>query len=136
MEDDEGKEDSEGEDEMEEDLEKLHVNENKEENKSELQGASAAGQNRNDDIFTVKIGPQSTSSVSAVQQSNSDTPSLFVPHARMNTLLAVNHGMLYMYGGIYESGDKQITLSDMYSLDLHKLDEWNTIIESDLDTKV
>ena len=89
-----------------------------------------------EDIFTVKIGPQSTSSFSVVQQNNSDTLTLFVPHPRMNTLLAVNHGILYMYGGIYEAGDKQITLPDMHSLDVHKIDEWNTIIESDLDTKV
>lgn len=36
-----------------------------------------------------------------------------------------------MYGGIYEEGDKQVTLNDFYSLDIHKLDEWNVIVAED-----
>merc|ERR1740137_448400 len=42
--------------------------------------------------------------------------------------MAVKRGVLYMYGGMYEDGDKQLTLNDFYSLDLNKLEEWQTII--------
>ena len=122
---------------MQEDLENLNVNEGEEENKTGMtDGATAAGHDHSDSVFTVTEGPQSTNSSSVIQQSNSDSRTLFVPHPRMNTLMAVKHGILYMYGGIYEAGDKQLTLSDMYSLDLHKLDEWSIIIESDLESKV
>jgi hypothetical protein len=34
----------------------------------------------------------------------------------MNCGLAVKRGLLYLYGGLVEEGDKQFTLSDFYSL--------------------
>ena len=132
-------EDSEEEEEMEDDLEKLNVNEDERESNSKVsgsQGACAVSQDDGDGVFTVKIGPESTSVSSSEYQPNSDSSIQFVPHPRMNALLTVKHGILYLYGGIFEEGDKQLTLSDMYSLDLHKLDEWNVIIESDLKEKV
>ncbi|XP_077982693.1 kelch domain-containing protein 4-like [Glandiceps talaboti] len=55
------------------------------------------------------------------------------PCGRMNTLLAVKHGILYCYGGIYEEGEKEVTLSDMYSLDIHKQNEWKLL--QAMDTK-
>ena len=130
---------SEKEDEIWEDLEKLNVNKREEYNiveRFESQGAAVGSRGDSDDIFTVKIGLQSTDSADLLKHSGTECPTPFVPHPRMNTLLAVKHGILYMYGGIYEVGDKQLTLSDMYSLDLHKLEEWNVLIGSDLDTKV
>ena len=132
----EQKEDSEEEEEMEEDLEKLNVNEAEGESNSESQGACAVSPDDSDGIFTVKIGPESTSVSSSDQQPNLDSSVQFVPHPRMNALLTVKNGILYLYGGIFEEGDKQLTLSDMYSLNLHKLDEWNVIIKSDLKEKV
>ena len=135
----EQKQDSEGEEEMEEDLENLNVNEAEGEinsKVSESQGACAVNPDDSDGIFTVKIGPETTSVSSSDQQPNLNSSVPFVPHPRMNALLTVKHGILYLYGGIFEEGDKQLTLSDMYSLDLHKLDEWNVIIKSDLKEKV
>ena len=40
-------------------------------------------------------------------------------------------GQLFLFGGMVEDGDKQITLNDFYCLDLHKLDEWQTLVEPD-----
>lgn len=40
----------------------------------------------------------------------------YVPQPRMNSGLAFKQGKLYLYGGIYEVGDKQLTLSDLHSL--------------------
>ena len=34
----------------------------------------------------------------------------------MGSGLCVKHGVLYLYGGIVEDGDKQYTLNDMFSL--------------------
>lgn len=43
----------------------------------------------------------------------------------------MHDGTVFMYGGIYEEGDKQITLNDFYSLDFHKRDEWSVLIAED-----
>lgn len=88
-------------------------------------------------VFKLTVGPQSSTSAEHMDSVQySESVSVFVPPARMNTMLAVKNGALFMYGGIYEVGDKQITLSDMYSLDMNKMEEWNIIIESDLKTQV
>ncbi|KAK7806727.1 hypothetical protein U0070_005388 [Myodes glareolus] len=53
------------------------------------------------------------------------------PCPRSNAMLAVKHGLLYVYGGMFEAGDRQVTLSDFYCLDLHKMEEWKTLVEMD-----
>lgn len=53
------------------------------------------------------------------------------PCPRSNAMLAVKHGLLYVYGGMFEAGDRQVTLSDLYCLDLHKMEEWKTLVEMD-----
>lgn len=53
------------------------------------------------------------------------------PCPRSNAMLAVKHSRLYLYGGMFEAGDRQVTLSDLYCLDLHKMDEWTALVEAD-----
>ena len=53
------------------------------------------------------------------------------PSPRSNAMLAVKHGRLYLYGGMFEAGDRQVTLSDLYCLDLHKMEEWMVLVETD-----
>lgn len=53
------------------------------------------------------------------------------PCPRSNAMLAVKHGRLYLYGGMFEAGDRQVTLSDLYCLDLHKMEEWTALVEAD-----
>lgn len=40
------------------------------------------------------------------------------PRGRINAQLAVSGSTLYVYGGIVEIGDKEITLDDLWSLSL------------------
>ncbi|XP_064610949.1 kelch domain-containing protein 4-like [Liolophura sinensis] len=95
-----------------------------------------------DGVFKVTLGTGSSTnageeSVADIKRTASDMDvDVFTPSARMNALLAVKNGVLYMYGGIYEEGDKQVTLSDMYSLDTHRLDEWKILIEQDIKEQV
>ncbi|CAH1099021.1 unnamed protein product [Psylliodes chrysocephalus] len=84
-----------------------------------------------DGIFKVTVGPAPTCSKSNAIFDKQDLTILFQPSPRMNCGLAIKHGILYLYGGMFEDGDKQITFSDFYSLDLKKLDEWKTIIADD-----
>ncbi|KAB0343482.1 hypothetical protein FD754_020408 [Muntiacus muntjak] len=51
------------------------------------------------------------------------------PSPRSNATLTVKHGRLYLYGGMFEAGDRQVTLSDLYCLDLHKMEEWTEWLE-------
>ena len=91
-----------------------------------------------DGIFTVTVaGPQSSTSTSEMPETfNPVQTDCFIPCPRMNPLLCVRHGSLFLYGGVLEDGDRQITLSDFYSLDLHRMDEWKTIIPLDNSTQV
>uniref|UniRef100_A0A6P7G8K9 Kelch domain-containing protein 4-like n=1 Tax=Diabrotica virgifera virgifera TaxID=50390 RepID=A0A6P7G8K9_DIAVI len=83
-----------------------------------------------DGIFKVTVGGAPSTSEGEVINSK-QSPSYFSPSPRMNCGLAIKHGVLYLYGGMYEEGSKQVTFSDFYSLDLKKLDEWKTIIADD-----
>lgn len=56
---------------------------------------------------------------------------LVEPCPRCSAMATVKHGKLYLYGGMFEVGDRQFTLSDLYSLDLHKMDQWEVLVEMD-----
>ncbi|XP_070253866.1 kelch domain-containing protein 4 isoform X3 [Myotis yumanensis] len=60
---------------------------------------------------------------------------LVEPRPRSNAMLAVKHGRLYLFGGMFEAGDRQVTLSDFYCLDLHKMDQWTVLVEADPETQ-
>lgn len=85
-----------------------------------------------DGVFSVKIGPQSSGTFPQNSACSSvdliSTTAIFEPKPRMNASLVIKHGVLFLYGGLYEEGDRQLTLSDFHSLDIHKLDEWQTIV--------
>ncbi|KAM6430653.1 kelch domain-containing protein 4 isoform 2-T2 [Liasis olivaceus] len=57
------------------------------------------------------------------------------PCPRSNAMLAVKHGVLYLCGGMFEVGDRQFTLNDLYALDLHKMEEWKVLVEMDPKTQ-
>ncbi|KAG8437434.1 hypothetical protein GDO86_008220 [Hymenochirus boettgeri] len=57
------------------------------------------------------------------------------PCPRSNAMTAVKQGVLYIYGGMFEVGNRQFTLNDLYSLDLHKMEEWKVLVEMDPKTQ-
>lgn len=71
-----------------------------------------------DGIFTVKIVPQQRKDTESTTKDTDKDVVLdyFVPLPRMNASLVIKHGVLYLYGGIYEEGEKTMTFSDFYSL--------------------
>ncbi|KMZ57336.1 Kelch domain-containing protein 4 [Zostera marina] len=50
------------------------------------------------------------------------------PCGRINSCMVVGRDTLYLYGGMMEIKDQEITLDDLYMLNLSKLDEWKCII--------
>ncbi|KAI4343661.1 hypothetical protein L6164_010983 [Bauhinia variegata] len=55
-------------------------------------------------------------------------PEVVKPCGRINACMAVGKDTLYVYGGMMEIKDREITLDDLYALNLSKLDEWKCII--------
>ncbi|XP_072291153.1 kelch domain-containing protein 4 isoform X2 [Eucyclogobius newberryi] len=60
---------------------------------------------------------------------------LIEPCSRSSALASVRQGKLFLYGGMFEVGDRQFTLNDMYCLDLHKMDQWEVLVEMDPKTQ-
>ncbi|KAG0142547.1 hypothetical protein CROQUDRAFT_50169 [Cronartium quercuum f. sp. fusiforme G11] len=63
---------------------------------------------------------------------NADDPEKSIPLARYNPMLAVLKNTLYIYGGIFESGDREYTLQSFYSLALDKLDRFMCLRDDDI----
>ncbi len=58
-------------------------------------------------------------------------PLLDAPCARFNAMMTVQKGVLYLFGGILEQKDREITLNDFWSLNLDKLSEWTQLLADD-----
>ncbi|OTA69403.1 kelch repeats protein [Hypoxylon sp. EC38] len=62
--------------------------------------------------------------------------SMELPHPRFNAQLAVQDDVLYIYGGTYESKDREYTFDDLHAIDLVKLDGCKQIFKREDDTWV
>lgn len=58
---------------------------------------------------------------------------LALPHSRFNCSTAVMQDILYIYGGMWEKGDREFNLDSMYSIDLGKLEGVRVVWEAFLD---
>ncbi|XP_021720227.1 kelch domain-containing protein 4-like [Chenopodium quinoa] len=65
---------------------------------------------------------------SSKESLNIALPEIVKPCGRINACMAVGRDTLYLYGGMMEIKDREITLDDLYTLNLSKLDEWKCII--------
>ncbi|XP_059916176.1 kelch domain-containing protein 4 [Gadus macrocephalus] len=61
---------------------------------------------------------------------------LVEPCSRCSAMATVRQGKLYLYGGMFEVGDRQFTLNDFYCLDLNKMEQWEVLVEMDPKTQV
>lgn len=87
-----------------------------------------------DGVFTLKIGRAEEMDLD--EDRKMDIVEKFRPSPRMNACLATHGNILYLYGGVCEKGDVQITYNDLYSINTQKFDEWKIIIEPMKDTEV
>ncbi|KAM8751125.1 kelch domain-containing protein 4 [Acanthopagrus schlegelii] len=60
---------------------------------------------------------------------------LVEPCQRSSSMTTTRQGKLFLYGGMFEVGDRQFTLNDFYCLDLHKMDQWEVLVEMDPKTQ-
>jgi len=80
----------------------------------------------NDLSFLGKLG------ASGGEDKQEPVKDVFIPSPRFSSGLVYKSGTLYLFGGLLESGSKDYTLKDFYSLDTKKLDSWNVLIEDDV----
>ncbi|KAK8944048.1 hypothetical protein KSP40_PGU009415 [Platanthera guangdongensis] len=66
--------------------------------------------------------------VSCSEVQSSTLSEVVRPCGRINACMVAGKDTLYVYGGMMEMKDREITLDDLYSLNLSKLDEWKCII--------
>ncbi|XP_023930856.1 kelch domain-containing protein 4-like [Lingula anatina] len=135
--DEEGEEEEEDMD-VEEEVKHLKI----EGNKTDSTESSSSPKNEettfDDGVFKVTVGPQTTSQSGDGTGDSGSTcmeADIFMPRPRMNAMVTVKNNQLFLYGGLYEEGDKQITLDDMYSLDVQKVEEWNIICKGNVDSQ-
>ena len=58
------------------------------------------------------------------------------PSPRINPSLIVRGNTLYLYGGVTELGDIEVTLDDCWSIDLSKRDMWKKVLGGTMHTLV
>lgn len=85
-----------------------------------------------DGVFTMTVGGSGAGGAAKDGKKGGKAVSLNGPSPRSHVGIAFSKGVLYVYAGIYEEDDRQYTLTDFYSLDVHKLDEWRTILGCDM----
>ncbi|KAK1683887.1 hypothetical protein QYE76_044735 [Lolium multiflorum] len=92
---------------------------------SEVHGVS---NHLNKSLSLTKAGSSENADVISDSAAEEAAPEAIKPIGRINASMAVGKDMLYLYGGMMEVKDREITLDDLYSLNLSKLDEWKCII--------
>jgi len=53
------------------------------------------------------------------------------PCPRLNAAVVMKKGIMYLYGGMLEHKDQQITLNDLWAIDVKKVDAWKELVKSD-----
>lgn len=79
-------------------------------------------------LTLTKVGSSQNADIISESTEEEAAPEAIKPIGRINASMAVGKDMLYLYGGMMEVKDREITLDDLYSLNLSKLDEWKCII--------
>ncbi|KAL8142011.1 hypothetical protein V2J09_015043 [Rumex salicifolius] len=77
-----------------------------------------------DNISEMSVEPSTSNN----NMQNSAEPEIIKPCGRINSCTVVGRDTLYLFGGMMEIKDREITLDDLYMLNLSKLDEWKCLI--------
>lgn len=96
-----------------------NISDNTKRNGTIVAGEGASGSGKKDLQSSKKVAVQ-----------NSVSPEIVKPCGRINSCMVVGKDTLYIYGGMMEIRDQEITLDDLYMLNLSKLDEWKCIIQA------
>uniref|UniRef100_A0A162A0E6 DUF4110 domain-containing protein n=1 Tax=Daucus carota subsp. sativus TaxID=79200 RepID=A0A162A0E6_DAUCS len=80
------------------------------------------------DVVSITSDGKANELCAKVSKQNSAVQEVVKPCGRINSCMVVGRDTLYVYGGMMEVRDREITLDDLYALNLSKLDEWKCLI--------
>lgn len=69
-----------------------------------------------DGVFTMRVSTVQPAKNEPHTSSVTSVDTISHPHSRINCSLAIKGHNLFMYGGVFEEGDREHTLGDLYSL--------------------
>ncbi|KAG7380254.1 kelch domain containing 4 [Phytophthora pseudosyringae] len=70
------------------------------------------------------------------EEPEEEEPAAPSPCPRINPAVMIRGSTLYVYGGVVEDGDREITLDDCWSLDLKRLDEWKEVLSGTMSQQI
>ncbi|EGZ21878.1 hypothetical protein PHYSODRAFT_491177 [Phytophthora sojae] len=71
-----------------------------------------------------------------VKDPEEEEPAAPAPCPRINPAVMIRGSTLYVYGGVVEDGDREITLDDCWSLDLKRLEEWKQVLPGTMSQQI
>ncbi|KAE9089031.1 hypothetical protein PF010_g19158 [Phytophthora fragariae] len=74
--------------------------------------------------------------VVASDEPEEEEPAAPAPCPRINPAVMIRGSTLYVYGGVVEDGDREITLDDCWSLDLKRLEEWKQVLPGTMSQQI
>ncbi|RLO01966.1 hypothetical protein DYB28_012316, partial [Aphanomyces astaci] len=116
LEDDDEEEKEEEKEEEVEDIVKKDVDESKHDD------------DHHDVVEAVVLPPKGPAQVEPVPQDKDEVAAVRMPLPRINPALIVRGNTFFVYGGVLEDGDREITLDDCWSLDLKRMDAWVEVL--------
>ena len=113
--------------------------EEKDEEKEEEEKTETKAESKHVSQLATATTPKVASS--AVMKINDDTGnpeavSRTEPLPRINAGIVVRSNVLYVYGGLLEVGDREVTLDDCWSLNLRKQDRWVCLWEGTMHKQI
>uniref|UniRef100_A0A7S4A982 DUF4110 domain-containing protein n=1 Tax=Pseudo-nitzschia australis TaxID=44445 RepID=A0A7S4A982_9STRA len=105
--------------------------ENEEEEKEENENREEDSKKENPNNVTFNSKKITSSSVMVMNETNNVPEAVRreEPLPRINAATLVHGNTMYLLGGILEVGDREVTLDDMWALDLRKRDNWECLWE-------
>ncbi|KAJ8576865.1 hypothetical protein ON010_g2341 [Phytophthora cinnamomi] len=71
-----------------------------------------------------------------IEEPEEEEPAAPAPCPRINPAVMIRGSTLYVYGGVVEDGDREITLDDCWSLDLKRLEEWKQVLPGTMSQQI
>eukprot|EP00051_Salpingoeca_urceolata_P006868 m.90934 g.90934 ORF g.90934 m.90934 type:complete len:165 (+) comp15023_c0_seq1:100-594(+) len=82
-----------------------------------------------------KAAPPAAAAAATATATASATDDEVSPPPRINAAMAVKGNTLYLLGGTFEIGNRLVTFTDMYALDVVKLNGWVQLHDNDQRTR-
>lgn len=106
-------------------------------NREDKSGEDDSSSDDDNEVLDWSVEPEKTPASQEMKESyETNKLGQIIPHRRMDAAVLCMGNYLYIYGGQFESGNKEITMSDLYALNLNRLDTYEVLLSQDLSAAV